>query len=187
LPFAQRILKKTWGLVVILGKPLSRGRVRLASTDPREQAHLDPAYYSDPADLDTMAAGVEKAFVMANGASMTRWGNRPLMSFPSPSTPRDQLKKWIAKSAMTTFHFAGTCRMGDDPAAPVTTDLRLRGVSGVRVADASVVPFTPVSAMNAPSMLVGYRAARLILDTQRAPRLRPSAVESSQQALLSAK
>jgi choline dehydrogenase len=175
LPFAQRLPRKTWGLVVILGKPLSRGRVRLASTDPREQAELDPTYYRNPADLETMALGVEKAFTMVNSASMARWGNQPLMRFPSATTPRDQLKQWIAKTAMTTFHFAGTCRMGDDAAAPVTTDLRLRGVTGVRVADASVIPFTPVSAMNAPSMLVGYRAAQLI----RAAFRRNSATEHS--------
>lgn len=166
LAFAQRILKRTWGVVVILGKPLSRGRVRLASPDPSAQAALDPAYYSHPADLETMVRGVEKAFTLANSESMKRWGNRPLTPFPSPSTPREELERWIAKTAMTTFHFAGTCRMGDDDAAPVATDLRLRGVTGVRVADASVMPFTPVSALNAPSMLVGYRAARLILSAR---------------------
>jgi choline dehydrogenase len=102
LPFAQRLLRKTWGLVVILGKPLSRGRVRLASTNAREQAELDPAYFRDPADLETMARGVEKAFSMVHSASMTQWGNRPLMSFPSKTTPPDRLKQWIRKTAMTS-------------------------------------------------------------------------------------
>ena len=64
---------------------------------------------------------------------------------------------------MTTFHFAGTCRMGTDAHAPVDLRLRLRGVRGLRIADASVTPSTPVSAMNAPSMLIGLRAAREIV------------------------
>ncbi len=72
------------------------------------------------------------------------------------------IAKWVAKNAITTYHFAGTCRMGEDEAAVSDTRLRLRGVKGVRIADASAVPFTPVSAMNAPSMLVGLRAAKFI-------------------------
>ena len=63
---------------------------------------------------------------------------------------------------MTTFHYAGTCRMGVDAEAPVDTSLRLRGVRGLRIADASITPTTPVSAMNAPSMVIGLRAAKAI-------------------------
>jgi choline dehydrogenase-like flavoprotein len=78
------------------------------------------------------------------------------------------LARWIEKNAMTTFHYCGTCRMGSDDGAVVDTELRVRGVSGLRVADASVVPSAPVSAMNAPSMVIGYRAARAILQARRA-------------------
>lgn len=162
LQAARRMLKKTWGVVVILGKPLSRGRVRLESNNPRDQALLDPAYFSNPADLETMVRGVEQAHALAQSPSMSAWGNQSLPSTPQPTTSRAELEKWIKKTAMTTFHFAGTCRMGDDKSAPVGSDLRLRGVRGVRVADASVIPFTPVSALNAPSMLIGYRAAKFI-------------------------
>lgn len=173
LSFIQRRLQKLWGMVIILGKPLSRGRIRLQSKDPQDQAAVDPAYFEAPEDLETMALAVEKAFAMAKSKSMTAWGNRPMAGFPGPSASRAQIKQWIGKNAITTFHFAGTCRMGTDPEAPVTPDLKLRGVTGVRVADASVVPFTPVSAMNAPSMLVGFRAAEFILATQRKPQAAP--------------
>ena len=70
-------------------------------------------------------------------------------------------------NAITTYHLAGTCRMGSEDHAVCDTRLRLRGVQGVRIADASAVPFTPVSAMNAPSMLVGYRAAKFMQQEAR--------------------
>jgi choline dehydrogenase len=111
--------------------------------------------------METMLRGVERARALAAAPSLARWGNRELI--PGAGRPsRAALKKWIEANAMTTYHYAGTCRMGDDDEAVVTPDLRVRGVRGLRVADASVVPVTPVSAMNAPSMLIGYRASKAI-------------------------
>jgi choline dehydrogenase-like flavoprotein len=164
LPPLERFVRRVWGIVVILGKPLSRGRLRLASTDPRAQAELDPAYFRNPADMETMLSATERARELAASPSLSRWGNRELIPGPRRHT-RPAVQRWIEENAMTTYHFAGTCRMGDDPAAVVTPDLRVHGVTGVRVADASVVPFTPVSAMNAPSMLIGYRVAKAIRAT----------------------
>ena len=80
---------------------------------------------------------------------------------------------------MTTFHYAGTCRMGDDADAVVDTQLSVRGVQGLRVADASVAPFTPVSAMDAPSLMIGQRAATFM----RAALLRSRAEEPSASTL----
>jgi choline dehydrogenase len=162
LPIMQRSVRRLYGLVVILGKPFSRGRLRLASKDPHVQAELDPAYFKDPRDMETMLCGLERARELAKSESLTRWGNFEV--FPGRlGRTREQLRKCIESRAMTTFHFAGTCRMGSDAEAVVTSELEVRGVKGLRVADASVVPRTPVSAMNAPSMLVGYRAARYAL------------------------
>ena len=67
--------------------------------------------------------------------------------------------RFIRNNVITTYHYAGTCRMGSGPDAVVDDRLRVRGVSGLRVADASVIPSVPVSALNAPSMLIGYRVA----------------------------
>ena len=76
-----------------------------------------------------------------------------------PST----IKNFVEKSTMTTYHFCGTCKMGETEDAPVDSQLRVKGIEGLRVADASVIPEVPVSAINAPSMMIGYRAASFIL------------------------
>jgi len=156
---------------------MSRGTLRLASTDPAVEAAIDPRYFADPRDMATLVAGVRLARRIAGAPALAAWGNRELG--PGPRKKSDEaIAGWIRKNVMTTYHYCGTCRMGDDAEAPVDTRLRLRGVTGVRIADASVVPSVPVSAMNAPSMLVGHRAARYILEDARAltaPEARPSA------------
>jgi choline dehydrogenase len=155
----NRIVDHLYGIVVILGKPKSRGSVRLASADPSVAPIVDPSYFSDPADMATMVAGIRNARRMSRSGGLGAWRSRELM--PGPWNQSDQaLAKWVAKNAITTYHFAGTARMGESASAPVDTRLRLRGTTGVRIADASAIPFTPVSALNAPSMLVGLRAGR---------------------------
>lgn len=157
----RRLIERTWGCVVILGKPKSRGQLTLASRDAARQARIDPAYFSHPEDMQTMLRGVALARRIANGAPLREFGNTGVLP-PSFMKSEAQLRKFIELNAMTTFHYAGTCRMGEDDASVVDTALRVRGVSGLRVADASVAPSTPVSAMNAPSMMIGLRAASFI-------------------------
>jgi choline dehydrogenase len=114
-----------------------------------------------------MVAAVRLSRRIARAAPLAAYGNRELS--PGPFAESDAaLARWIRANVMTTFHFAGTCRMGEDPGAAVDTRLRFRGLAGLRIADASVIPFTPVSALNAPSMLVGYRAARFLREEQAA-------------------
>ncbi len=159
-PLMARYILNLWGVVVILGKPMSRGSLRLRSADPKTPASIDPKYFSDPRDMDAMLAAVRIGRRIAAG--LAAWGNFEIGP-GKRKTSDNAIAKWIRAGAMTTYHFAGTCRMGTDKAAPVDTDLHVRGVTGLRVADASIVPSVPVSAMNAPSMLIGYRAAQSIL------------------------
>lgn len=161
VPGVERLVEQLYGIVVILGKPKSRGQLRLASTSPRAQAEIDPAYFSDPADMATMVEGVARARKLARSGALAAWGSRELMPGPFHRSP-EAIARWVAKNAITTYHFAGTCRMGDDEAAVCDPRLRLRGTDNVRVADASAIPSTPVSALNAPSMLVGWRAAEFM-------------------------
>lgn len=157
----QRLIERTWGCVTILGKPKSRGQLTLGSRDPKQQAIIDPAYFRHPEDMETMVKGVRLARKIAGGNALRVFGNFAVLP-PAMVESDSALATFIEHNAMTTFHFAGTCRMGDDADAVVDSELRVRGVQGLRVADASITPFTPVSAMNAPSMMIGMRAARFI-------------------------
>jgi choline dehydrogenase len=160
------LVERLYGIVVILGKPLSRGSVSLRSDRAADSARLDPAYFEVRADIETMVRAVRLARRIARARPLSEWGNLEL--HPTARIDSDaRLAAWIERNAITTYHYAGTCRMGTDDGAVVDPRLRLRGVSGVRVVDASVIPFTPVSAMNAPSMLIGYRAARFAREEAR--------------------
>lgn len=166
IPPLPSLLLKLYGIVVILGKPVSRGTLRLASRNPQDQALIDPRYFSDPRDLDALIAGVKISRNIATAPALAAWGNTELG--PGKFRKSDKsIAQWIKNNVMTTFHFCGTVSMGTDAKSPADTHLRLRGIQGIRIADASAVPSVPVSAMNAPSMLVGYRAAKYILQELR--------------------
>lgn len=162
LPGVQAYVSKVYGIVVILGKPKSRGRLTLASGNAADQASIDPAYFEDPEDLKTMLEGVDRAKHIATQAPLKAWGNRGMVT-ANKREHKAAVEHWVKNAVMTTFHYCGTCKMGEDELSPVDLALNLKGVSGIRVADASVIPEIPVSAINAPTMMIGYRAADFIL------------------------
>lgn len=165
LPPVKRYVRGVFGIVVILGKPSSRGSIRLASDSPDTAALIDPGYYQSETDRRTIEAGIRKARRIAAQPALTAAGARPL-SAGAKHTQGKALWRWIQAATMTTFHYCGSCRMGEDDDSPVDSKLRVKGLPNVRIADASVMPEIPVSALNAPSMMIGYRAADLILASQ---------------------
>ena len=159
----RKMVREIYGIVVILGKPKSRGTLTLTASSPDAPARIDPGYFDDPEDMETMLKGVDRARRIAGAPPLEAFGNREI--FPGPlGRSREDVEVWIRKNVMTTYHYAGTCAMGESPASVADERLRVRGVGGLRVADASAIPVTPVSALNAPSMLVGWRAARFIAE-----------------------
>ncbi|MFY0532489.1 GMC oxidoreductase [Nannocystis pusilla] len=135
--------------------------MRLASADPREQARIDPAYFADPEDMQAMIAGLRLARRIAAAEGLRPWGGPEVL--PGAFVRSDAaLAAFVRRMAMTTYHYAGTCRMGQVPGSVVDAQLRVRGVENLRVADASIIPEVPVSALNAPSMMIGWRAADLL-------------------------
>jgi choline oxidase len=143
----------------------SRGTVRLRSRDFRDRAKVDPRYFTDPEshDLAVMLVGIRLARRIAAQPALRGWVKRELAPGPDAVTD-DELIDYIGKTHNTVYHPAGTARMGaaDDPAAVLDARLRVRGVTGLRVADASVMPFLPAVNPNITIMMIGEKASDLL-------------------------
>jgi len=161
IPLVNHFVDRVFGIIVILGKPASRGEVRLNSGNPEDDPLVNLAYYADPADAETMLVAIRRAHEIAMQPELQEWGSR-LLSRAALSSRPGQARKWMYGATMTTYHYSGTCTMGESPEAPVATNLKLKGFNNLRIADASVIPEVPVSATNAPSMMIGYRAVEFI-------------------------
>jgi choline dehydrogenase len=131
-------------LAVSLMDARCRGRVQLTSPDPAATLDIDHRYFTDPADLDAMADGVELALRLAATPPLADVVE-PGSGFTPPAGGRQGLRAWIREEAGTTFHPSSTCRMGpaDDPGAVVDHLGRVHGVAGLRVADAAIFPTSP--------------------------------------------
>ncbi|MEW2353363.1 GMC family oxidoreductase N-terminal domain-containing protein [Spirillospora sp. NPDC029432] len=142
--------------------PKSRGTLRLASADPAAAPLIDPAYLSDPADSRLLLDGMELVREVMSSKIM---GPGPITELsPGPAFPdRAALARELPNRATTVYHPVGTCRMGADERAVVDPELRVRGIEGLRVADASIMPSIVGGNTAAPSMMIGEHAATFIL------------------------
>ncbi|WP_156761747.1 GMC family oxidoreductase [Microbacterium karelineae] len=143
----------------------SRGTVRLRSRDFRDKPKVDPRYFTDPEghDMRVMVAGIRKAREIVSQPAMAEWAGEEL--YPGADAQTDeQLQDYIRKTHNTVYHPAGTVRMGaaDDEMAPLDPELRVKGVTGLRVADASVMPELVTVNPNITTMMIGERCADLI-------------------------
>ncbi|WP_238364635.1 GMC family oxidoreductase [Mesobacterium pallidum] len=144
-------------------RPRSRGTVKLRSSDPAERGIFRSGVLSHPDDLALSLKALRMGLSLLDQPALTAvLGDRKR---PAPGPDSDEsLTDYIRSHAKTVYHPAGTARMGaaDDPEAVVGADLRVRGVGGLRVADASVMPCLPSGNTNAPTIMIGARAARFI-------------------------
>lgn len=143
-------------------RPRSRGTVELASADPRVPPVIRPNLLADRHDLERLIDGAEILREVFAQRPFDRWRGAELNPGPDLRT-RAELEPWVRRTANTVYHPVGACRMGADPTSVVDGALRVRGVSGLRVADASVFPAIPSANTAAPSMMAGEKAADLIL------------------------
>ncbi|GAA2318814.1 GMC family oxidoreductase N-terminal domain-containing protein [Streptomyces kunmingensis] len=148
--------------------PESRGRLRLRSTDPTAPAVVRAGYLTSAADVDVLVHGVLLARELANAPAFDRLRGEELGPGAGISRP-DELRAYVAARATTLWHPAGTCRMGTGADAVTDHELRVHGIDGLRVADASVMPTIVAGNTNAPSVMIGERAAELVENSASHP------------------
>jgi choline dehydrogenase len=151
----------SYAICCSLMTPVSRGSVRLADADISVPPLIDPGYLGDKADTDRLVAGVRMASEIGNRVSLKPWNDGEI--FPGPRGQDDaDCAAYVRESMMPYFHPVGTCRMGSDPDAVVDPELRVRGLEGLRVADASVMPSIVSANTNATVLAIAERAAAMI-------------------------
>ena len=143
-------------------RPDSRGHIALRSPDPLAAPLIYPNYLDSVADRQVLRQGVHVLRRLFAQPAFDPYRGRELAPGAEVQSD-DEIDAWIAETASTQYHPVGTCRMGADPGAVVDGDLRVRGIDGLRVADASVMPTITSANTQAPTMLIAEMAARAIL------------------------
>jgi choline dehydrogenase len=156
-------------------RPASRGRIRLSGSSPDDPLLIDPNVLSCEADLESLVAAVELCRRMGQTDALEEWGVREVYPGPDVDAPAD-LREYVRKTAITYHHQVGTCKMGIDEYAVVDPRLRVHGVDGLRVADASIMPAVTTGNTNAPSIMIGERVAEFIAEARPAATARAAAV-----------
>ena len=149
-------------------RPRARGRLRLVGRDPDDALRVEHLSLIDAAEVRRLVAGVR----LLRRLYATR-AFAPIVQgelAPGPGLASDaELESYVRSTSFPQYHPVGTCRLGatDDSEAVVDPALRVRGVRGLRIADASVMPFVPSSNTNGPAMMIGLRAADLVIADER--------------------
>ena len=148
-------------------RPESKGHIHVVSADPHKPPAIDFNFLSSPVDAALTVRAIHIARAIMTAPAMT-----PLqVSEIAPGTDRDtddEILDWVKAAAETTYHPVGTCKMGSDAMAVVDAQLRVHGIDGLRVADASIMPTLTSGNTNAPSIMIGEKAADMVLKSAAA-------------------
>jgi choline dehydrogenase len=147
-------------------RPESRGHIHVVSSNPRKPPAINFNFLSAAVDAELTVRAVRIARAVMTAPAMA-----PMqVTETAPGTGRttdDEILDWVKSSAETTYHPVGTCKMGTDGMAVVDAELRVHGIAGLRVADASIMPTLTSGNTNAPSIMIGEKAADMVLTTER--------------------
>ncbi|WP_373504066.1 GMC family oxidoreductase [Aestuariivirga sp.] len=146
---------------IVATQPESRGRIELASADPAAAPLIHQNFLSSSRDWDSLRAGFRVARKLAAEPSMQEFVAAEFLPGPKCQTD-EEIDEHIRKTSITVHHPAGTCRMGSDASSVVDPELRVRGIAGLRIADASVMPDLPCGNINAAVIMIAEKAADLI-------------------------
>jgi choline dehydrogenase len=155
-------------LAVELLQPDSHGDIRLASGNPAEPPVIDPGYLTAESDLRGLVAGLRIAERLCDTAALRPYIGAPMAPWPG-NVDDTKLATYVREHAQSAYHPVGSCRMGSDDAAVVDCELRVRGLDGLRVVDASVMPRIIRGHTHAPTVMIAERAADLIRKSNHEP------------------
>jgi len=150
-----------FGMTIYQGSPYSRGEVILRSSNPMDNPIIKLGYFSDSRDIEILANGVERILELINQPPISKFISHRINPDITIQN-KNNLINVIKKEAATSYHQCGTCVMGIND-APLDLRLRVRGVDGLRVADTSIIPRLPNAALHAPALMIGEKAADMIL------------------------
>jgi choline dehydrogenase len=150
-----------FGIFASLQRPRSTGRLTLASTDPHEQPKLDLNYFTDPEDMRRIIEALRLSWQIANAPEVKAFADQIPILTDEIMASDEQMEGLVRMTAGTTFHPVGTAKMGPatDPEAVVDNECRVRGVEGLRVVDASIMPTIPRANTNLTCIMIGERVA----------------------------
>jgi choline dehydrogenase len=153
-----------FAFVPVLVQPQSRGQVFLTSANPLDRIIIEPNYLQCETDLEVLLRGIELAreLVQTRAFEPFRAGE----AAPGGTKSREELKQYIRTHCSTIWHVVGTCKMGRDAMAVVDPQLRVHGVQGLRVADASIMPKIVAGNTHAACVMIGEKAAAMILESK---------------------
>ena len=145
-------------------RPQSRGHVRLRSADMRDAPSIDPRFLSVEADMDALVAGVRIVRRIFAQPALAEAGGKEMLTddFGPDDSSEEAIRAFVRSHADSVYHPVGTCKMGTDALAVVDPSLRVHGIAGLRVADASIMPTLIGGNTNAPAIMIGEKAADLI-------------------------
>ncbi len=141
-------------------RPKSRGHVGLNSADPLAPPLIDPNFLAEQEDVDTLVRGVKITQKIFDAPAFDAYRGKPL--YPVDMTSDAAIIEAIRSRADTVYHPVGTCKMGTDPLAVVDPSLKVHGIEGLRIADASIMPTVIGGNTNAPTIMIGEKAADMI-------------------------
>lgn len=151
-------------------RPKSRGTIGLKSADPTADARIEPNYLSHPADMKTMVKGVKAARKVLAAQAFDAY--RGVEMFPGRHVQTDaQIEAFVREKAATIYHPVGTCKMGHDAMAVVDDTLKVHGMQGLRVVDASIMPTLVGGNTNAPTVMIAEKASSMILASRSVERV----------------
>ncbi|HEX2942629.1 MAG TPA: GMC family oxidoreductase N-terminal domain-containing protein [Rhodopila sp.] len=162
-------LEKEDGMTVAVCpvRPDSRGTIMASSPDPATPPLITPNYLSDPADTRVLLQGIRYTREIFAAPAIARYST--IETLPGPDvTTDDELLAYAKQYGTTIYHPVGTCRMGEGPSAVVDSRLRVHGLTGLRVIDASVMPTLTTGNTNAPTIMIGEKGAAMIREDQKA-------------------